>query len=181
MEGDTILDKNVIDTLEETEQGSKNSGPEEDVVNYNQTAKVSRVVWVPRVIKDLPFGFEDTHHTGIKGWSVARPKMHHTKGPLLIVGCKEGEFLLIAVLLSRAMKNNRPVELPKLAIASSQQGIGYSNRRVALFLTLCCYLPRTQIVTHVQHQFLKVLKRVSIPWCLANAVLVIYIQHIGWI
>ena len=97
LESDMILHKDVTDTLEETEQGSKNGGPEEDVVNYDPTAEVSCVVRVPRAIKDLPFGLEDTYHIGIKGWSVARPKRHHTEAPLLIVGRKEGEFLLIAV------------------------------------------------------------------------------------
>jgi hypothetical protein len=97
LKGDTILHEDVADALEETEQGSKHGGPEEDVVNNNSTAEVSRVVGVARSIKDLPFGLENAHHASIESGSVARTERHHAEAPLLVIGCKEGEFLLVAV------------------------------------------------------------------------------------
>jgi hypothetical protein len=49
-----------------------------------------------RFEKSSPFAFENVHHAGAIGRSVARAERHDTKAALLIIGGKESELLLIA-------------------------------------------------------------------------------------
>ena len=79
---------------------------------------MSRVVGVARSIKDLPFGLENAHHASIESGSVARTERHHAEAPLLVIGRKEGEFLLVAVADCDLMVASLVVEGDKIETTS---------------------------------------------------------------
>jgi hypothetical protein len=97
LEGNTVLHKNITDTLEETKQSSKEGRPQKDVVDDDAAAEMGGVSGVAGAIQSLPFTFENPHHACVKGGSIARPKRHNTEAPFGIVGRKESELLLIAI------------------------------------------------------------------------------------
>jgi hypothetical protein len=97
LESNTVFHKDVTDTLKQTKQGSKHGSPQQDVVDDDATALVSCIGRVARAEEGFPFALEDAHHAGVESGSVARPKRHDAPTVFLIVGSKEGKFLLVTV------------------------------------------------------------------------------------
>jgi hypothetical protein len=100
LESDAVFDENVANAFKEVEKRSKDRGPEQDVVDNNAATKVRSTSRVTRSVERLPFPTEDTHHTSIESWSIARPKRHHRPAVFVVVGGEECQLLL--VLLSNA-------------------------------------------------------------------------------
>jgi hypothetical protein len=96
LESDAIFLEDVAYAFKQKEERGDRSRPQEDVVNDDAIAKMGRVGRMARFEKRCPFAFENVHHAGIKGRSVARAERHDTKAVLLIIGGKESELLLIA-------------------------------------------------------------------------------------
>jgi hypothetical protein len=100
LESDAVFDENVANAFKEVEKRSKDRGPEQDVVDNNAATKVRSTSRVTRSVERLPFPTEDTHHTSIESWGIARPKRHHRPAVFVVVGGEECQLLL--VLLSNA-------------------------------------------------------------------------------
>jgi hypothetical protein len=96
LESDAVFLEDVADAFKQKEERGDHSRPQEDVVNDDAIAKMGRVGRMARFEKRCPFAFENVHHAGVKGRSVARAERHDTKAVLLIIGGKESELLLIA-------------------------------------------------------------------------------------
>jgi hypothetical protein len=95
LESHTVLHKNIANTFEKTTKSSKNSSPQEDVIDDDTTAKVSSVGRIARLVTGVPFTLEDAHHTGVKSRGIARPKRHHGPTIFVVVRGKESKLLLV--------------------------------------------------------------------------------------
>jgi hypothetical protein len=95
LESDAVFDENVANAFKEVEKRSKDRGPEQDVVDNNAATKVRSTSRVTRSVERLPFPTEDTHHTSIESWSIARPKRHHRPAVFVVVGGEECQLLLV--------------------------------------------------------------------------------------
>ena len=79
---------------------------------------------------------KNEHHASVESGSVVRTERLHTECILMTVRPEESSLVLISKAYTDLMitgfvvktdKYNRPLELPKLSMASSQRGMGYSN------------------------------------------------------
>jgi hypothetical protein len=100
LECNAVFDEDVADAFKKVEERCKNSGPEQDVINNDATAKVRSRDRVTRAIKRLPFATENAHHTSAEGGSVARTERHHRPTAFVIV--RSGESNLFLVLFPKA-------------------------------------------------------------------------------
>ena len=89
LESDSIFHEDIADAFKQLEQSSKQSSPEQDIVDDDATAEVRGTSGVTRAVEGLPFITKDLHHAGIKRRCVARAKRHHRPTPFLVVRREE--------------------------------------------------------------------------------------------